>query len=161
MRKESHVSANKNNDNSNTSTSHNAPRLVEPTANTMPITHCQNQQQVSNTENSNLNDGDLILQPTERDNNQQSYGHALCVNGLRLSIPTRITNRVYSQQQTRKLRGKFRKKFNRNHNQVFRKRLSSPRAFRQPKYPKLPRKDSSKFSGFGNMSFVETIRSAT
>jgi hypothetical protein len=65
----------------------------------MPITQCQDQQQVSNTENSHLNDEDLILQPTERDNNQQSYGHALCANGLRLPIPSRITNSVFTHQK--------------------------------------------------------------
>jgi hypothetical protein len=61
VRKENQVSADKNNGNSKTSPSHNAPQLVEPTANTVPINHCQNQQQVSNTENSHLNDGDLFF----------------------------------------------------------------------------------------------------
>jgi hypothetical protein len=117
----------------------------------MPPTTCQNQQQVSNTDRSHLNDGDLIPQSTECDTNQQSYDHALCANALQLPIPTRITNRVSSQQQKRELRGKFRKEFNHNYNQVFRKRLPSPRTFRQPNYPRhYPRptqtKDPSTFS---------------
>jgi hypothetical protein len=113
----------------------------------MPPTTCQNQQQVSNTDRSHLNDGDLIIQSTDRDTNQQSYNHALCANGVQLPIPTRITNRVSSQQQKRKLRGKSRKEFNHNYNQVFRKRLPSPRTFRQPKYPRPTHtKDPSMFS---------------
>ena len=150
VRKENQASADNNDDSSNTCPCYNAPQLVESTS-TMPPTTCQNQQQVSNTDRSHLNDGDLIPQSTDCDTNQQSYDHALCANALQLPIPTRITNRVSSQQQKRKLRGKFRKEFNHNYNQVFRKRLPSPRTFRQPNYPRhYPRptqtKDPSTFS---------------
>ena len=150
VRKENQASADNNDDSSNTCPCYNAPQLVESTS-TMPPTTCQNQQQISNTDRSHLNDGDLIPQSTDCDTNQQSYDHALCANALQLPIPTRITNRVSSQQQKRKLRGKFRKEFNHNYNQVFRKRLPSPRTFRQPNYPRhYPRptqtKDPSTFS---------------
>ena len=146
VRKENQASADNNDYSSNTCPCHNAPQLLEPTS-TMPPTTCQNQQQVSSTDRSHLNDGDLILPSTDRDTNQQSYDHALCANGLQLPIPTRIRNRVSSQQQKRKLRGKFRKEFNHNYNQVFRKRLPSSRTFRQPKYPRPTQtQDPSTFS---------------
>ena len=87
MRKENQASADNNDASSNTCHCHDAPNLVEPTS-TMPPTTSQNQQQVSNTDRCHLNDGDLILQSTDRDTNQQSYDHASCANGLQL--PTRL-----------------------------------------------------------------------
>ena len=65
-----------NDDSSNTCPCYNAPQLVESTS-TMPPTTCQNQQQVSNTDRSHLNDGDLIPQSTDCDTNQQRENSSL------------------------------------------------------------------------------------
>ena len=93
VRKENQASADNNDDSSNTCPCYNAPQLVESTS-TMPPTTCQNQQQVSNTDRSHLNDGDLIPQSTDCDTNQQREN-----SSLNLDLPIKDLIHAHSQEE--------------------------------------------------------------